>query len=363
MLKPRRSAIFSEREFDYCIVDEASQITLPVCLGPIRYAKTFILVGDHFQLPPLVKNIEARDGGLDVSLFRLLSEAHPHAVVNLEHQYRMCRDIMTLSNELIYSGRLKCGTAEVADRALILPDEKGLHNIHPNNSDCLSGCWLADLFAPAVRACFANTDSVPALEEKKGDRTVNSVEAELVLQIVEGFLSCGVDASSIGVITVYRSQLKVIRHLLRGRPKVEMHTADKFQGRDKEVIVISLVRSNNQGSVGDLLQDWRRINVAFTRARSKLIIIGSRTTLSSNALLNNFVALMDSNRWMYNLRTDAHLIHRMGKDSSSGLSPYKTPGKVPLGNSPSPKRISGKAAGKNFLGNRPVLRNIMNEIA
>jgi DNA replication ATP-dependent helicase Dna2 len=187
VLNPRHSAIFSERTFDYCIVDEASQITLPVCLGPIRYAKAFILVGDHFQLPPLVKNIEARDGGLDVSLFRLLSEAHPHAVVNLEHQYRMCRDIMTLSNELIYSGKLKCGTAEVADRALILPDEKGLHNIHPNNSDCLSGCWLADLFAPAVRACFANTDSIPALEEKKGDRTVNSVEAELVFQVGASF--------------------------------------------------------------------------------------------------------------------------------------------------------------------------------
>ena len=154
----------------------------------------------------------------------------------------------------------------------------------------------------------------------------------------------------------------MIQHLLRGRPKVEMHTADKFQGRDKEVIVISLVRSNSQGSVGDLLQDWRRINVAFTRARSKLIIVGSRTTLSSNALLSNFVALMDSNRWVYNLRIDAHLIHRMGEGSSSGHSPHKTPRKVPLGNSPSPKRISGKAAGKNFLGNRPVLRNIMNEI-
>jgi DNA replication ATP-dependent helicase Dna2 len=141
-----------------------------------------------------------------------------------------------------------------------------------------------------------------------------------------------------------------------------MHTADKFQGRDKEVIVISLVRSNNQGSVGDLLQDWRRINVAFTRARSKLIIVGSRTTLSSNALLNNFVALMDSNRWVYNLRTDAHLIHRMGEDSSSGRSPHKTPRKMP-GNSPLPKRISGKAAGNNLLGNRSVLRNIMNEIA
>ena len=83
--------IFNARVFDYCIVDEASQITLPVCLGPIRMARTFILVGDHFQLPPLVANKEAQQGGLDVSLFKMLSDAQPSSVVNLEHQYRMAR--------------------------------------------------------------------------------------------------------------------------------------------------------------------------------------------------------------------------------------------------------------------------------
>ena len=88
--------VFSERTFDYCIVDEASQITLPICLGPIRMARTFVLVGDHNQLPPLVQNEEARNGGLDVSLFKLLSDTHPASVVNLEHQYRMCEDIMAL---------------------------------------------------------------------------------------------------------------------------------------------------------------------------------------------------------------------------------------------------------------------------
>ncbi|KAK3078639.1 hypothetical protein LTS18_007002, partial [Coniosporium uncinatum] len=123
-------ALFSHRIFDYCIVDEASQITLPVCLGPIRMAKTFVLVGDHFQLPPLVQNEEAREGGLDVSLFKLLSEKHPEAVVSLEHQYRMCSDVMLLANNLIYSGKLKCGNDAVATRQLAIANVGGLQKHH-----------------------------------------------------------------------------------------------------------------------------------------------------------------------------------------------------------------------------------------
>jgi len=157
-----------------------------VCLGPIRLADAFILVGDHYQLPPLVKNLEAKEGGLDISLFKLLSEAQPQAVVSLEHQYRMCEEIMTLSNELIYSGRLKCGTPEVAKRALRLPDKAGLKALHRGSSgdDCQAGCWLKDLFAEGVKACFVDTDQVPAREEKKGDRTINPIEAELTYQVI-----------------------------------------------------------------------------------------------------------------------------------------------------------------------------------
>ena len=108
--------------FDYCIVDEASQITLPVCLGPLRYADRFILVGDHHQLPPLVRNIDAQKGGLDISLFRLLSERHAVALTVLEHQYRMNEDIMLLSNSLVYDGMLKCGNESVAKRILQIPN-------------------------------------------------------------------------------------------------------------------------------------------------------------------------------------------------------------------------------------------------
>ena len=116
------SFIFNKRKFDYCIVDEASQITLPACLGPLRYADRFVLVGDHYQLPPLVRNIEAQKGGLDVSLFKLLSETQPCALTNLEHQYRMNEDIMLLSNSLVYNGLLKCGNEGIAKRILQIPD-------------------------------------------------------------------------------------------------------------------------------------------------------------------------------------------------------------------------------------------------
>ena len=130
--------VFNERTFDYCIVDEASQITLPICLGPIRMARTFVLVGDHNQLPPLVQNEEARLGGLDVSLFKLLSDTHPQSVVNLEHQYRMSEDIMTLSNTLIYNGRLKCGTEALRTAELHVPNMSALRARHFDATSFLS---------------------------------------------------------------------------------------------------------------------------------------------------------------------------------------------------------------------------------
>lgn len=110
--------MFTQRKFDYCIVDEASQITLPSCLGPLRSADRFVLVGDHYQLSPLVRNPDAMAGGLSESLFKMLCESHPQAVVNLSYQYRMCEDVMLLSNHLVYKGQLKCGSDKVAKRQL-----------------------------------------------------------------------------------------------------------------------------------------------------------------------------------------------------------------------------------------------------
>ena len=110
-----------QRTFDVCVVDEAGQTTEPVCLGPLRLSRRFVLVGDHYQLPPLVSEARAAARGLGVSLFQRLSDAHPRAVCRLRRQYRMAADVMAVSNALVYGGQLRCGSEAVAAAALHLP--------------------------------------------------------------------------------------------------------------------------------------------------------------------------------------------------------------------------------------------------
>ena len=172
------------------------------------------------------------------------------------------------------------------------------------------------------------------------------------------------DPSSIGVISVYRSQVKAMQYLLRGRPAVEIHTTDKFQGRDKECIIISLVRSNTEGNIGDLLKDWRRVNVAFTRARSKLLILGSRSTLFNNKLLRKFVDLMEESHWTYTLPTNAHRLHTGTIQFQMSGSPPRLP-RVHDENSPrNTSRVTktGTVKGKALFASRPVLKDIANGI-
>ena len=239
--------LFFRRRFDFCIVDEASQITLPTCLGPLRLADAFVLVGDHFQLPPIVKNHEARKGGLDVSLFKLLSEAHPSAVTDLSYQFRMNEDIMLLSNRLIYEGRLKCGSEMVAKQSLNLPQSKPCQEIF-NHASC-EACWIQDLLSPTVKAVFVDTDQLPGYDSKIGSLVQNETEATLVQHLAQALTSCGVKQNTIAIITPYRQQIKLFTGLFVGLPKVEILTADKSQGRDKDCILISLVRSNEHGNV------------------------------------------------------------------------------------------------------------------
>ncbi|EGY17951.1 DNA replication ATP-dependent helicase dna2 [Verticillium dahliae VdLs.17] len=390
--------VFNERTFDYCIVDEASQITLPICLGPIRMAKTFVLVGDHNQLPPLVQNEEAREGGLDVSLFKLLSDTHPDSVVNLEHQYRMCEDIMTLSNSLIYKGRLRCGTEQLRFTKLDVPSMGALRQRHFDSAHLLQPsaprsfctgpapgrCWIRDLLEPEARVRFINTDTLQPRthEEAKGNRIVNPGEARVVTQLVESLVAVGVAETEIGVMTHYRSQLALLKHGLRGHPSVEMHTADRFQGRDKEVVVLSLVRSNDACAIGDLLKDWRRINVAFTRAKTKLLVVGSRETLKGaghDEMLARFIGLMESKAWVYDLPADALESHvsddaATQASTAAALSPVKArpgfggPVKEIGGlkgfdkenQRPEPRRAM---AGERLLTkNRPITRDILNDM-
>ncbi|KAG0333074.1 Tripartite DNA replication factor [Podila horticola] len=290
-------AIFAKKRFDYCIVDEASQITLPVCLGPIRHATVFVLVGDHNQLPPLVKNQEARENGYEISLFRMLSEQHPQAIASLTHQYRMNKHVMLLSNTLVYENRLRCANEQVANKTLDIPSmdtlRKHCHDTHSSGKEhhCPgqdgSTCWLEQVADPERSVVFVDTDVVPAHEMHVGNTIRNPTEALFVRQLTEALISGGIAEDDIGIISVYRAQLKVLTRLFRYRPLLDIHTVDRFQGKDKDCVIVSLVRSNNDQEVGELLKDWRRINVAFTRAKKKLVV-GNEEEQSDkeNGLLN-----------------------------------------------------------------------------
>ncbi|TFK23313.1 Dna2-domain-containing protein [Coprinopsis marcescibilis] len=286
-----------------------------------------------------VKNPDARSGGLDVSLFRRLSDAHPNSVVDLNQQYRMNEDIMLLSNKLIYDDRLRCGNESVKERRLELAEGavkvlQGMHEgarrrvSNPCGGMGVKKCWLEHLVDPKTKAVFVDTDPLGdvAHDSRSGDLVQNVVEAELVAQFVETLVRCGVDGSSVGVITLYRQQVKVLARKLAerggeedgvGLGGVEVMTADKSQGRDKDCIVVSLVRSNVENQIGELVKDWRRMNVSFTRARSKLVIFGSRSTLRQEVLLSQFFELMEGKGWCYELPRDAHLMHGSvdGKDA------------------------------------------------
>lgn len=344
-----RDVIFSlmERDFDYVILDEASQISIPVALGPLRFGKKFIMVGDHYQLPPLIKNDAARVGGLDVSLFELLCNKYPQSVVELTYQYRMCGDIVKLSNFLIYENKLKSGTSAVDCQSLQIPHPENLSDMLINRSKESQG-WLNELLKPDRKVIWVDYDSVDdarMLETAEGDRILNEGECELVKLCVVALVHCGVSPQQIGVMTLYRAQLRLLRKQFSKAPlrDVETLTADQFQGRDKDCIIISMVRSNKQNNAGSLLREVRRLNVAMTRAKSKLIIIGSRKTVGSIREINPFLQMLESNNWVYQLPVKP-------------LEVYHLP---PL-NTPSSSQASQRSrlfGAKNFTASSQLLRD------
>lgn len=264
-----------------CILDEASQVSLPACLGPLSLAESFVLVGDHYQLPPLVTSPLAAAQGFGQSLFLRLCEAHPQAVVTLRRQYRMAAPIMALSNTLVYNGALMCGSEAVAQRTMQLPLAAW---------DGARPAWMISVLDPAKQAVFVDTDGAPGCSDVvQNDAVSNPGEAQLVLQIVREFVRGGASAGDIGVISPYRAQVQLLEQTLRG-VGVEVLTIDKSQGRDKECVVISFVRSNAQQEAGRLLANWQRINVALTRAKSKLVMVGSASTLARVPMLAAMLA-------------------------------------------------------------------------
>lgn len=211
---------------------------------------------------------------------------------------------------------------------------------------------------------FLNTDNIPALEMIKRERVCNPGESQVVTQLVQALRACGVPDNAIGIISIYRAQLNLIKEGLGSQlnSKLEILTADRFQGRDKDCMIISMVRSNQQKQVGDLLRDWRRLNVTFTRAMSKLIVVGSRKTLETEPTLQEFFKLIDLKKWNFNLPTACTSIYNIPKldmiDNSQKGQKKLTFKKSNLsGNSATTTSLVAKKASQPS-----VLKDIINEL-
>lgn len=341
-----------KQDFDYVILDEASQVSMPVALGPLRFSDKFILVGDHYQLPPLVKNEAARTGGLEVSLFKMLGDSHPESVVELTHQYRMCGDIMALSNNLMYDGKLKCGTTDIQKQKLEVANVEKLEKF--KTQDCRKE-WLKDIMDSGRRVVFLDYDECETIAEKSDkDNIRNPGEAEIVRQCVEGMIHCGVATRDIGVMTLYRAQLRLLRKIFDAREyrDLEILTADQFQGRDKECVIISMVRCNKQLNGGSLLKELRRVNVAMTRAKSKLIIIGSRSTIGSVDAIKDFIEMINTRRWIYQLPQNCLDCYYFPREPQRKNS-RQTSSKSKCGT----KNITPKS---RLVQDKPLIRDILN---
>ncbi|XP_074640132.1 DNA replication ATP-dependent helicase/nuclease DNA2-like [Tubulanus polymorphus] len=286
-------AMFTQRMFDVCIIDEASQVLQPACIGPLFFAKKFALVGDPEQLPPVVQSKDAVALGMAESLFQRLDTSH--ATYELNVQYRMNRPIMTLSNELVYNGALKCNSVQQEQQCLQIPKLDVLLQLQESCQ------WLAECISgnPGREVVFVDTTLVPCPESRNAKGMMqNEKEAVLCSQIVHALLTCGIEKANVGVISPYRNQVQLLAQTVEGACGcgVEVNTVDQYQGRDKDIIIISFTRSveNLLKMAGDILEDIRRLNVAVTRARCKLILLGCKNTLRHFTPLSKLIEILAS---------------------------------------------------------------------
>ena len=243
-------------KFDVAIIDEASQATIPSVLIPISKAHRFILAGDHKQLPPTIISDKAWE--LEKTLFEELIKLYPFKSQLLNVQYRMNSLLMKFPNAEFYNNSLKSDSSV---------DEITINDII--NSDEQEEAML-----------FIDTSEIDREGEKhlKDSKSIiNKLEADAAVRIANDYLKAGLSEDEIGIISPYADQVKIIQD----KTPVEVKTVDGFQGREKEIIIISTVRSNENGNIG-FLKDLRRLNVAITRAKRKLIIIGNKDTLMHN---------------------------------------------------------------------------------
>ena len=255
----------SQTKFDVVIVDEASQATIPSVLIPIAKARRFILAGDHKQLPPTIISNHAQD--LQDTLFESLIEKYPHKSQLLNVQYRMNKSLMEFPNSEFYNNDLK------SDSSVNNITLKDISDVEDDDA-----------------LLFVDTCDIENHEKhlKDSKSIVNHLEARIALKFANDYIKAGIDEKDIGIISPYADQVKLISE----KTDIEVKTVDGFQGREKEIIIISTVRSNEYGQIG-FLKDLRRLNVAITRAKRKLVIIGNSETLKSDATYERLINFVD----------------------------------------------------------------------
>lgn len=274
-------SILGKRRFHTVFIDEAAQALAPACWIPILKSDKVIFAGDHHQLPPTVKSFEAEKGGLSVTLFEEIMK-NKAVDVMLDTQYRMHKHIMFFSGKRFYDGKLIA------------------HDSVKNRS-------LGAAFPPVE---FVDTTGC-GFDEKRNEETgslCNPEEAQLLLKHLALLLN-QMDAEipevfvpefSIGIISPYKEQVQTLKEQInnspffeRFMPFISINTVDGFQGQERDIIYISLVRANEHQEIG-FLKDIRRMNVALTRARKKLVVIGDSGTLGEHGFYKDLLAFMDS---------------------------------------------------------------------
>ena len=292
-------------KFGTLFIDEAAQALEAACWIPMKRASRVILAGDHCQLPPTVKSIAALRAGLGKTLMERIAENKPEVVTLLKIQYRMNDEIMRFSSDWFYGGKVE-SAPQIKYRS-VLDYDHPITWIDTSNEENQITIEGEDAPEDSASTSSSESTSSPASvtnqnsdlnfkEQFVGESfgRINKAEAELtLLTLAEYFTKIGKqrvlsESIDVGIISPYRAQVQYLKKLIKKyeffkpyRRLISVNTVDGFQGQERDVILISLVRSNDEGQIG-FLKDLRRMNVAMTRARMKLIILGNKDTMTKH---------------------------------------------------------------------------------
>ena len=283
-------------KFGTLFIDEAAQALEAACWIPMKRASRVILAGDHCQLPPTVKSIAALRAGLGKTLMERIAENKPEVVTLLKIQYRMNDEIMRFSSDWFYGGKVE-SAPQIKYRSVLDYDHPitWIDTSNEENQITIEGEDAPEDSASASSAANQNSD-LNFKEQFVGESfgRINKAEAELtLLTLAEYFTKISKrrvleERIDVGIISPYRAQVQYLKKLIKKyeffkpyRRLISVNTVDGFQGQERDVILISLVRSNDEGQIG-FLKDLRRMNVAMTRARMKLIILGNKDTMTKH---------------------------------------------------------------------------------